>query len=183
MLEKLYARYARLIASDDIVIVIMPKHFTCCRCHKRCKSDPAQRRPVQSHLRTQTENDLGRPLEPGDVICSACRRRLARIKDLAIDVQHQHKDTIDPDYQPPAPFSASIIKSPKSIQLQINSTPRNHKNRVICKKPSGHRNHHVIRSKFLFIIYTNTMFHTLIINVELVASIYWAYVHLTLDII
>ncbi|KAJ8311114.1 hypothetical protein KUTeg_011334 [Tegillarca granosa] len=153
MLEKLYARYARLIASDDIVIVIMPKHFTCCRCHKRCKSDPAQRRPVQSHLRTQTENDLGRPLEPGDVICSACRRRLARIKDLAIDVQHQHKDTIDPDYQPPAPFSASIIKSPKSIQLQINSTPRNHKNCVICKKPSGHRNHHV-------------MFHTLIINVE-----------------
>ncbi|KAJ8315455.1 hypothetical protein KUTeg_007605 [Tegillarca granosa] len=144
MLEKLYARYARLIASDDIVIVIMPKHFTCCRCHKRCKSDPAQRRPVQSHLRTQTENDLGRPLEPGDVICSACRRRLARIKDLAIDVQHQHKDTIDPDYQPPAPFSASIIKSPKSIQLQINSTPRNHKNCVICKKPSGHRNHHVV---------------------------------------
>ncbi|KAJ8304015.1 hypothetical protein KUTeg_017598, partial [Tegillarca granosa] len=125
------------------LIVIMPKHFTCCRCHKRCKSDPAQRRPVQSHLRTQTENDLGRPLEPGDVICSACRRRLARIKDLAIDVQHQHKDTIDPDYQPPAPFSASIIKSPKSIQLQINSTPRNHKNCVICKKPSGHRNHHV----------------------------------------
>ncbi|KAJ8304014.1 hypothetical protein KUTeg_017597 [Tegillarca granosa] len=88
MLEKLYARYARLIASDDIVIVIMPKHFTCCRCHKRCKSDPAQRRPVQSHLRTQTENDLGRPLEPGDVICSACRRRLARIKDLAIDMFH-----------------------------------------------------------------------------------------------
>ncbi|KAJ8314676.1 hypothetical protein KUTeg_006826, partial [Tegillarca granosa] len=126
------------------LIVIMPKHFTCCRCHKRCKSDPAQRRPVQSHLRTQTENDLGRPLEPGDVICSACRRRLARIKDLAIDVQHQHKDTIDPDYQPPAPFSASIIKSPKSIQLQINSTPRNHKNCVICKKPSGHRNHHVV---------------------------------------
>lgn len=124
----------------------MPKHFCCVQCLKRCRSDPSSRRPVPPYLKEKTEKKLHRPLTEGDVLCSACRRRMARSDPLVLqgnNSQHMSnsEETDDPEFCHNLEKTSKALKSPKSVELKICSTPRNHKNCVLCKKPSGHRNH------------------------------------------
>ena len=131
----------------------MAKHINCCLCNRRCKT--SSRRPVSNKdLAKHLQSILCRKITSYDTICGACRinyqkkHNTAKSPDIVILSQNDQNasctlDGNDPDYQPPPPTKNKFL-SPKSIQLEIPSTPRSHKYCIICRKIGNNRNHLIV---------------------------------------
>ena len=112
----------------------MPKEFYCCLCTKRCK---APLRKVCSGPFKKYSNQ--------HIVCDKCSRTFYRQKSQqlsestqsnVLETQVLHNvDSVDP-----VPSSQGSFRSPKSIPLNIPSSPRTHKYCIICQAKGNSRN-------------------------------------------
>ena len=120
----------------------MPKEFYCCLCTKRCK---APLRKVCSGPFKKYIERFNKEHSNQHIVCDKCSRTFYRQKSQqfsegtqsnVLETQVLHNvDSVDL-----VPSSQGSFRSPKSIPLNIPSTPRTHKYCIICQAKGNSRN-------------------------------------------
>lgn len=83
---------------------------------------------------------MSRDVSNVDVICNCCSARVFR-KIKVNDSERKKASHIEETFIIPCNETKQTLKSPKSISLEIASTPRSHKYCVVCKQDGSRRNY------------------------------------------
>lgn len=83
---------------------------------------------------------MSRDVSNVDVICNCCSARVYR-KIKENDSERKKASHIEETFVIPCNETKQTLKSPKSISLEIASTPRSHKYCVVCKQDGSRRNY------------------------------------------
>jgi hypothetical protein len=135
------------ICFRNIIRLIMPKAYNCCWCKRRCSGGSELRRRIKTAaLVRATEQRIGRAATEEDVICNKCYSGFTCSQTTTAVGIPSHATCSDLEYLSPEPRCSTEgkIKSPKSINLPIASTPKGHRKCVICRNPYNDRNRLVV---------------------------------------
>ncbi|XP_033763920.1 uncharacterized protein LOC117345083 [Pecten maximus] len=106
----------------------MPKAITCCLCRKRCKIN-LRRKVTGGPFLKYLKKALCRDICNDDFVCSSCTAKFYKYGKSTRTSNH-HVSNV------PTSF-----RSPKTVNLQILSTPRTHKYCIVCQKYGNNRCH------------------------------------------
>lgn len=102
----------------------MPKQEYCCLCHRRCKLNSRRHVPPGKKFRQYVERTTRKDYLGTDVLCNVCTARVNRSQPTQDKVQLSRPEPSGDAEYLPQQSSTTVFNSPKSISLQIPSTPR-----------------------------------------------------------
>lgn len=112
----------------------MPKQEYCCLCYRRCKLNSRRHVPPGIKFRRYIKRITGKDCLETDVLCNSCIARVYRSLPTQDKVQLSRPEPSGDAEYLPQQSSTAVFNSPKSISLQIPSTPRTHKYCIVCRR-------------------------------------------------
>lgn len=117
----------------------MPKQEYCCLCQRRCKLNSRRHIPPGIKFRRYIKRITGKDCLETDVLCNSCTARVYRSLPTQDKVQLSRPEPSGDAEYLPQQSSTTVFNSPKSISLQIPSTPRTHKYCIVCRRDGSRR--------------------------------------------
>lgn len=117
----------------------MPKQEYCCSCQRRCKLNSRRHIPPGIKFRRYVKRITGKDCLETDVLCNSCTARVYRSLPTQDKVQLSRPEPSGDAEYLPQQSSTTVFNSPKSISLQIPSTPRTHKYCIVCRRDGSRR--------------------------------------------
>lgn len=117
----------------------MPEQKYCCLCYRRCNLNSRRHVPPGIKFRRYIKRITGKDCLETDVLCNLCIARVYRSLPTQDKVQLSRPELSGDAEYLPQQSSTAVFNSPKSISLQIPSTPRTHKYCFVCRRDGSRR--------------------------------------------